>query len=318
VAAKSEVNVLIIGETGTGKELLARAIHINSSRSHKNLVTLDCAALPESLVSSMLFGHVKGAFTGAVEEQQGLIKQADGSTLFLDEVGELPLALQKNFLRVLQEHRFRPLGGKQELSSAFRLIAATNRDLERLAAAGQFRQDLLFRLRTLTIKVPPLRQRRSDIKELALHYVAKICERNQMGLKGMSPDFYEILLNYSWPGNVRELIHALEAAIARAGIAPTLIPPHLPPHIRLELVTASILQKTAKDDMEIEASEPRPLPTFREARRQTVEALEKSYLQELMTLSKGKILEACRVSGLSQSHLYNLLKKHRIFLSSHA
>jgi two-component system NtrC family response regulator len=167
-AAMSDVNVLITGETGTGKELFASAIHENSNRKDNNFVIVDCAALPETLVESTLFGHVKGAFTGADRDREGLIKQADKGTLFLDEIGELPISVQKAFLRVLQEKRFRPVGGKEELKSNFRLVAATNRNLEQMIMEGRFRQDLLFRIKSLTISLPPLRERVQDIKELSL------------------------------------------------------------------------------------------------------------------------------------------------------
>ena len=172
-AAKSDANVLITGETGTGKELFALAIHNNSRRARNSFVVVDCAALPKNLVESVLFGHEKGAFTSADRAQEGLIRQADGGTLFLDEVGELSPSVQKSFLRVLQERRFRPVGGKEEIKSNFRLIAASNRDLNDLVQRKQFREDLLFRLRTLTIELPPLRERLEDIKELAQHYIAR-------------------------------------------------------------------------------------------------------------------------------------------------
>jgi two-component system NtrC family response regulator len=176
-AASNEANVLITGATGTGKELFAWAIHNNSRRAERNFVVVDCTALPETLVESILFGHEKGAFTGADKMRDGLVKQAHGGTLFLDEVGELPLTIQKSFLRVLQDHSFRPIGGKDIIESDFRLIAATNRDLGRMAAEGMFREDLLFRIRTLNIDLPPLRNRLADIVDLTKFYIAKFCNR---------------------------------------------------------------------------------------------------------------------------------------------
>src|SRR5574340_806626 len=176
-AAASDANVLITGETGTGKELFAWAIHKNSERAEKNFVVVDCAALQETLAESALFGHEKGAFTGADKAHDGLISQADGGTLFLDEAGELSLSLQKVFLRVLQEHCFRPLGAKKEIKSNFRLVVATNRDLDKMVEAADFRGDLLFRLRALTIKLPPLRERPGDIEDLVRHHVAGLCRR---------------------------------------------------------------------------------------------------------------------------------------------
>ena len=177
-AAVADVNVLITGETGTGKELFARAVHMNSARSGRNFVVVDCAALQDTLKESTLFGYEKGAFTGADQSREGLIKQADGGTLFLDEIGELPLPMQKSFLRVLQERHFRPLGSIKEIKSNFRLIAATNRNLENLVHSGRFREDLLFRLRTLTIMLPPLREHPEDIADIALYHIARICKRS--------------------------------------------------------------------------------------------------------------------------------------------
>ena len=192
-AAGSHANVLVSGETGTGKELFARAIHLNSARAEKNFIVVDCAALTETLVESILFGHEKGTFTGADRARVGLIRQADGGTLFLDEVGELSLTIQKTFLRVLQEHSFQPLGSRQELKSDFRVVAATNRDLTQMAQAGRFRQDLLFRLAAFAIEIPPLRERAEDIRELAFHFTARFCERYGSEIKGFSPEFFEAL-----------------------------------------------------------------------------------------------------------------------------
>ena len=188
-ATSTDVNVLITGETGTGKELFAKAIHDNSGRSGESFVVVDCAALQGTLIESILFGYEKGAFTGAVQSREGLIKQADGGTLFLDEMAELPLAVQKVFLRVLQEHRFRPLGRQKEIESNFRLIAATNRDLEGMVQAGQFRKDLLYRLRALTISLPPLREHREDIVPIAVYHLEKICKRSGLAAKVLLPRF---------------------------------------------------------------------------------------------------------------------------------
>ena len=192
-AAGSDANVLITGETGTGKELFAWAIHKNSSRAGRSFVVVDCAALPETLVESTLFGHLRGAFTGADKPRDGLIKQADGGTLFLDEIGELSPSIQKAFLRVLQEKRFRPVGGGQEVSSDFRLIAATNRRLDDMARSGAFREDLLFRIRTLVLELPPLRDTKEDLRDLVVHYVVKFCEQYGVPMKSFSPEFHEVL-----------------------------------------------------------------------------------------------------------------------------
>ncbi|MGA2936510.1 MAG: sigma-54 dependent transcriptional regulator [Syntrophobacteraceae bacterium] len=308
-AANTETNVLITGETGTGKELFASAIHNNSLRAKKPFVVVDCSALPETLVESILFGHDKGAFTGAQKAREGLIKQADGGTLFLDEVGELPFPVQKAFLRVLQEHRFRPVGTGAEISSDFRLIAATNRDLQKLVHEGIFRDDFLFRLRSFIIELPPLREREEDIADITKYYIAKLCERHGIGLKGFPPDFMEALSAYEWPGNVRELLHALERALAAAFHEPTLFPQHLPEHIRIDLARHSIKSavppRTKADGDLISRG---AMPSFRNYR----ENMDRMYLMELTALAGGNIREARRISGLSRSRLYDLLKYHNL------
>jgi len=311
-AAATEANVLITGETGTGKELFALAIHKNSGRAERNFVVVDCAALPETLVESTLFGHLRGAFTGADKPRDGLVKQADGGTLFLDEVGELPQSVQKAFLRVLQERRFRPVGGGAEVSSDFRLIAATNRRLEDMVKAGTFREDLLFRLRTIVLDLPPLRDCREYIKDLAVHYVVKFCERSDLPLKSISPEFFRALLAYEWPGNVRELIQALEKAVVSARDEPVLIPRHLPEHIRVQLARTAV-SRGRDEEAPAAAEAPEPgsvsLSAFREME---LAKLETGYLVGLMRQTGGDIGEACRISGLSRSRLYALLKKYRI------
>ncbi len=315
-AANSDANVLITGETGTGKELFAYAIHNNSPRADKNFVVVDCAALPENLVESMLFGHERGAFTGADRAQDGLIKQADGGTLFLDEVGELPLSTQSSFLRVLQERRFRPIGGKQEIESNFRLVVATNRDLEGMVTQGQFRKELLFRLRSFTVELPPLREHPDDIKELVLYYTAQICERYGTETKGFSPEFFEALFSYDWPGNIRELVNTMERTIAAARQAPILFPKHLPPHIRIDVARASITKETkgtsTRDSSERSSGSLETLPNLRDFRENVISEAEQNYLQDLMSLTRGNIKEACNISGLSRPRLYALLKKYHI------
>ncbi len=314
-AAGSDAPVLVTGETGTGKECFSEAIHRNSPRHGKNFVVVDCASLTESLVESTLFGHKKGAFTGADRQQTGLIAQADGGTLFLDEVGELPLSVQKTFLRVLQEHRFRPVGGKHEVRSDFRLIAATNRDLNQLVAADRFRQDLLFRLLSITIDLPPLRKREDDIRELALHFMNKFSNRDRKGTKGFSPEFMASLEAYRWPGNVRELANAMENILAEAGDSPILFPKHLPVHIRVKLVRASVGkrgQAGTREPEEKEAVSSPALGRWKEFREAAIHEAEKGYLLKLMSFTRGKIKDGCEISGLSRPRLYALLKKHGI------
>ena len=329
-AAASEVNVLITGETGTGKELFARAIHTNSPRAahgttssvplnanrraEKNFVVVDCAALPETLVESVLFGHEKGAFTGADQAQQGLVAQADGGTLFLDEVGELPLTVQKSFLRVLQEKRYRPVGSKRERTSDFSLVAATHRDLDQLQRQGKFRQDLLFRLRALTIDLPPLREPREDIKELVRHLARRLCRSYKMGSKGFGPDLLDALMSYHWPGNVRELVNTIDSMLAVAGQDSTLFPKHLPLHIRVKIVCNTFKENAAPQAVAAPAAEDPPstdpdsLISFKDYRLQ----VEKRYLENLMVGTCRNIAQACKISGISRSRLYELLTKHQI------
>jgi two-component system NtrC family response regulator len=306
-AAHSEVNVLLTGETGTGKEVFARAIHENSIRAENNFVVVDCTALPATLVESVLFGHEKGAFTGADRAQVGLARQAHAGTLFLDEIGELPLAVQKAFLRVLQEHRFRPVGAKREIESDFRLIAATNRSLEKMVQDRTFRSDLLFRVRTLAIELPPLSARKEDIKELAMYHMARVCERYQIGTKGFSPEVFDALMAYEWPGNVRELVNAIEHAISDAYHEPTLFPKHLPLDLRVKVARSSVKKEAIP-----RAEGVVPLGSLAECRH----AAEGRYLQDLMLQTKGRIKEACRISGLSRSRLYVLLKEHSLSAGS--
>lgn len=312
-AADSDANVLIYGETGTGKELFARAIHANSPRSHKEFVVVDCAALPETLVESALFGYEKGAFTGADKPQVGLIKQADGGILFLDEVGELPLTMQKAFLRVLQERRFRPLGARHEVESNFRLVVATNRDLDRAVAEGVFRRDLLFRLRSLSLNLPPLREHLDDVKDLVLYHTGKLCEAYGIPQKGFAPEFFECLMTYDWPGNVRELVNTLDRALAEARHEPTLFPNHLPSYIRVQAVRHSVKGESPEGDAPaVSAASGALLPKLRDFREAAIAQAEREYLHELMNMAKNDLGEACHISGLSQPRLYALLKKHRI------
>jgi len=309
-SAESDANVFITGETGTGKELFARAVHDNSLRSKENFVVVDCTSLPETLVESLLFGHEKGSFTGADKAQDGLVRQANKGTLFLDEVGELPLSLQKAFLRVLQEHRFRPLGSNREVESDFRLVAATNRDLDEMVVEGKFRSDLLFRLRSFIIELPPLRERREDIKDLTRYHIDKFCERYGLPTKGFSPEFLETLCSYSWPGNVREFVNTIDRTLATARFEQTLFPKHLPSHIRVQVAQSSL---EATSPAEVVAGKPvQRLPKLQEFRETIYVQAEQQYLQDLMEISGKDIPEACRISGLSQSRLYALLKKYSI------
>jgi len=315
--ASSEMSVLLSGETGTGKELFATAIHRNSARSAGSFVVVDCAALPETLIESVLFGHVKGAFTGADKAHQGLVKQAAGGTLFLDEIGDLPFSVQKAFLRVLQEKCFRPVGSQTEDESNFRLIAATNRDLDQMALSGRFRKDLLFRIRSMIIQLPPLRERVRDIRELAMFYMARFCDRYGMGTKGFSPEFIEALCAYGWPGNVRELVNTMENVLATAGDDPVLFPKHLPTSMRVELARASLKSDRDRDKESGKAERPpETKERYKDFKERTTTEAEKQYLINLMSRVQWDIREACRHSDLSRPRLYALLKKHGITRTS--
>jgi two-component system NtrC family response regulator len=331
-AARSKAGVLLTGDTGTGKEIFARTIHRNSPRAGGPFVTVDCAALPEALVESILFGHARGAFTSAESSRVGLVKQADGGTLFLDEVGELPLAMQKSFLRVLQERAFRPVGAAKEEQSDFRLIAATNRDLDDFVREGKFRSDLLFRIKTIEIRLPPLRERGGDLKLLAMDRITRLCEEYGLPTKGFDPAFFDVLASHDWPGNVRELFNVLERAFVAAGREPTLYPMHLPAELRARAATRGLAQ--AKPNMG-DGAEPAALapslvsgipdaagagelgrsveamligltPPFKDFKQAT----EAAYLRALIAAGRGGAERMIEISGLSRSHFYALLKKH--------
>ncbi|MBE9543246.1 MAG: sigma-54-dependent Fis family transcriptional regulator [Proteobacteria bacterium] len=310
-AAGSRANILINGETGTGKELFARAIHDNSPRAEKNFVVIDCGALPDSLVESLLLGHVKGAFTGADKAAEGLIKHADGGTLFLDEVGELSFGMQKVFLRVLEERCFCPIGDTRETKSDFRLVAASNRNLAEMVKKGQFRDDLLFRLGSISIDIPPLRQRVDDIKELAMHHLTVLCDSHNIEPKDFSPEFLDVLQAYRWPGNVRELFSVLDATLANVLHESTFFAKHLPQNVRIEVARSRFdREMTDKEPPTKAFDSPDVLPDWQKFRRAHIEDGEKKYLKALISLCRGNVLKAAQYSGLSRPHLYGLLRKY--------
>ncbi len=246
--ARSSAAVLLTGATGTGKELFAKALHRMSPRSEGPFITIDCASLPETLVESLLFGYDRGAFTGASSNKEGLIKLADGGTLFLDEVGELPLDIQRKFLRVLQERRFRSVGGGRETGSDFRLVAATNRDLDRMVAEGLFREDLCFRLKILQIELPPLAEREDDIVIIAQTLLDKFCDREKLPRKSLAEDLKAVLREYYWPGNIRELVNVVESLFALAWDEPLLRIEHLPPAQHAQIAETSYFAATGAED----------------------------------------------------------------------
>lgn len=304
LAAQSDENVLITGETGTGKEVFARGIHRNSSRVDSPFVVVDCAALPETLVESILFGHKKGAFTGAERSEEGLIRQAHGGTLFFDEVGELSPGIQKTLLRVLQEQCFRPVGAEQEVAVDFRFVAATNRDLDAMAAGGGFRSDLLYRLRNLQIEIPSLRNRSDDVHALVVHYVHHLGGDGGGETKGIAPEFFEAVNAYEWPGNVRELINALRQAMTNARGEPTLFPWHLPTYIRVTLARNAVDDESAVSGAGPAA--PQELGTLKDHRARS----DREYLERALAATGGNINEACRIAGISRTQFFELRRRH--------
>ena len=309
IAANTSNNVFISGETGTGKELIAKAIHINSSRRAKNFITVDCTTIPPNLVEALLFGYTKGSFTGADKDKEGLIKQAHEGTLFLDEVGDLPVNAQKSLLGVLQRKCFRPLGEKKEIHCDFRVVSATNLDIKKMVEQGLFRRDLYYRLVSFSISLPPLRERTEDLKILITHYNNKICEEYSVNTKGISKDFLDHLEEYDWPGNIRELISTMRTAIAQAMNEPVLYPQHLPLELRVGFFKKKMKPleqidcKTSQSLLNINTNK---FPKLKEFQNLIVS----QYLDELIQISKGKVEEACKKAGISRSGWYHLLDKH--------
>jgi two-component system, NtrC family, response regulator len=313
VAAHSDIPVLVTGETGTGKELFSKAIHANSARCSEPFVVVDCASLPEHLVESTIFGHTRGAFTGADRDKTGLMKVAGQGTLFLDEVGELPFDVQKKFLRALQEKKFRPLGSKTEIHSDFRLICATHRDLEEMVKQGKFREDLFFRIVSLAIDLPPLKDRADDVVVLAKNHMQG---REEIDLKNacvMSRPFLDELRIYDWPGNVRELFNTLDRVCAEAGDGATLFPHHLPEHIRAFNIRHRFATRARGIPDSANRTAPGPgtsetLPLLKDH----MEKIKAAYVRQLIDVTRGDIKTCCRISGLSRGHLYRLMQQYDI------
>ncbi|MCP4672081.1 MAG: sigma-54-dependent Fis family transcriptional regulator [Desulfobacula sp.] len=306
-AASNDLPVLITGETGTGKELFSKAIHNNSKRQDKEFVVVDCAALPEYLVESTLFGHTKGAFTGADSDKTGLMTMADKGTLFLDEVGELSLSIQKKFLRVLQEKQFRPVGSKKEIKSDFRLICATLCDLPDMVKNNQFREDLFFRMFSLNIHLPPLKDRKADIKALVQYRLTQ-----KQKTSTISKEFLEEVEMYEWPGNVRELINTIDLICSDTRNGNTLYPHHLPRKIRaINIRNRFNMSKDGEISERTSFSHRKDSghrPTFKEH----IEKTKHEYLLDLLSAANGNIKKACRVSGLSRSQLYRLMQQYNL------
>jgi two-component system response regulator GlrR len=291
LVAQSNSSAFIMGESGTGKELLAKAIHKASERSEHPFVAVNCAAIPETLLESELFGHIKGAFTGATSNYQGLFKSAHGGTLFLDEIGDMPLALQVKLLRVLQEQQVRPVGSTKTTKVDVRIISATHRDIEQVVDKNEFRQDLYYRLNVVNLKIPALNDRREDIPMLANHFLKKFTESDIKKINGFSPEAMKTLIDASWPGNIRQLCNVVEQAVALTTSA------IISEHLILEAINHN----------------PPQIPPLAEARQ----AFEQDYLVRLLQSTNGNVSEAAKVAKRNRTDFYKLLNRHHIAPSAY-
>ncbi|EIY5114092.1 transcriptional regulator [Klebsiella quasipneumoniae] len=286
MVAQSDVSVLINGQSGTGKEIVAQAIHNASPRHDKPFVAINCGALPEQLLESELFGHARGAFTGAVSNREGLFQAAEGGTLFLDEIGDMPVALQVKLLRVLQERKVRPLGSNRDIKINVRIISATHRDLPKAMARGEFREDLFYRLNVVNLKIPPLSERTEDIPLLANHLLRQSADRHKPFVRAFSSDAMKRLMAANWPGNVRQLVNVIEQCVA---------------------LTSSPVIGDALVEQALEG-ENTALPTFVEARNQ----FELNYLRKLLQITRGNVTHAARMAGRNRTEFYKLLSRHEL------
>jgi len=284
--ADSTSNVLITGETGTGKEVIAKAIHDSSLRKHKPFVKVDCGALPENLLESELFGHVKGAFTDAIKDRVGRVAVAEGGTLFLDEIGELRPATQVKLLRLAQHREYERLGSSETKKADIRIISATNKDLQKAIAAGEFREDLYYRLNVISIEVPPLRERKEEIPDLAYHFLNRHTKDKEKSFEQISPDALKVLLDYPWPGNVRELENVIERAIA-IGRGDSLMPGHLP------------------DELHQNAASP-PFPQV----GMTLKEMEAQLIKQTLQQTGGNQTKAAQMLGITRQTLINKLRAY--------
>ncbi|HVV87334.1 MAG TPA: sigma 54-interacting transcriptional regulator, partial [Kofleriaceae bacterium] len=298
--ARSDATVLVRGETGVGKELIARAIHAASPRRSGPFVVVDCGAIAAGLVESALFGHERGAFTGAVRAAQGAFRAAHGGTIFLDELGELPLELQPKLLRVLQEREVQPLGGEAPVAVDVRVVCGTNRDLEALAADGAFRADLLYRLKVVEIAVPPLRARKADLPALVEHFLARLAERSGQAPRRLGPDALRLLVEHDWPGNVRELEHALEAAAVYAE-GELIGARDLP-------VMGKVFRRRAEQALDAAAVTVDGAP--RAGLRETLGDLERERLTDTLRACEGNRSRAAKALGMSRGALLRRLKRY--------
>ncbi len=297
--AKLDSTVHIHGESGTGKELIAKAIHLASDRKDKPFVALNCAALPESLLESELFGHEKGAFTGAVKSTRGLFTQAHGGTLFLDEIGDMPRATQSKLLRVLQERQFYPVGSEVPLEVDVRVIVATNKDLEDQVRKGLFRDDLFYRIHVIPVNLPPLRDRKDDIVPLLEHFLKKYNEHMKKEVRGLTPEALRKLMLHDWPGNVRELENTIEYAVAMTQ-SDMVTEDYV---LQGKNLTAERAPSSLQDTIEEPSSGLRPLKDARDA-------FERDYLVQVLSMTEGNVSQAAKLAGKYRADFYDLLKKH--------
>ena len=296
--ARTNSTILLTGESGTGKGLVAQAIHFHSLRRDKPLVSLNCGAMPEALLESELFGHMRGAFTGADSNKKGLLEVAERGTVFLDEIGEMSAVMQVKLLRVLQERRFRRVGGLEELQADIRVIAATNQDLAKAIADGRFREDLYYRINVIPIALPPLRERREDIPLLAEHFLAKFAEQMGKPIAGISHEAGDLLVRHDWPGNIRELENVIERAVALEA-TPSILPDSLPAAIRGEAV------KAATNGIE-------PLPESGFDLEAHVKEIERGYIAEALKRAGGVQVKAAELLGMSFRSFRYYVKKYNL------
>jgi len=297
--APTDASVFISGESGTGKELIARAIHANSRRSDRQFLAINCAALPENLLENELFGHEPGAYTGTGKEaKRGLFEVASGGTLFLDEISEMTMELQAKLLRVLQERRIRRLGGESEIAIDVRVVSATNRDPEQAVRDGNLRQDLLYRLNVVPVKLPPLRQRREDIPALAQHYLRKFGQDYDRGNLRFTPDALRVLSDYHWPGNVRELQNMVERIVSLCMPGQEITPEDLPEELSMRPTNGRAPTVYSAD-----------LP-FHEAKNEAIAVFEKEYLRDLLRRHNGNISQAARTAGIDRKTIHRMLTKY--------
>jgi two-component system response regulator HydG len=300
--APTESTVLITGETGTGKELVARAIHTLSRRANNPFVSVNCAAFPEHLLESELFGHVKGAFTGAMANRKGLMEEATGGTFFMDEVGTMPANVQVKFLRVLEDRTIRRIGENKTVTVECRILAATNQDLAAAIARREFREDLFYRLNVISIHVPPLRARRGDIPLLARHFIASCAERDGKNVQGIAPEAMRLLMAYEYPGNVRELKHIIEQAITMCTDS-VITASVLPPQVR-ELAQENLGEEEgAIERASADGSQPR---------LKALETKEQQLIQEAINRNRGNLDQAAKELGISRVTLWRRMKKFNI------